>query len=65
MSEESGWGLNVAERFFGLLILVIGAISLYYTASSGDVLGGYVQLFSFLCIGLMLIGIVVLVAKTE
>jgi hypothetical protein len=65
MSEESGWGLNVAERFFGLLILVVGAITLFYTATSGDALDGYTGLFSFLCIILIGIGFVVLIAKTE
>jgi hypothetical protein len=65
MSEESGFGLNLAEKFFGLVILLTGILALYYTASSVDVLAAYTGLFGFLCIILIVLGLVLLIAKTE
>jgi heme/copper-type cytochrome/quinol oxidase subunit 4 len=65
MSEESGFGLNVAEKFFGLIILIIGILALYYTASTAQALAAYTGLFGFLCIILIALGLVLLIAKTE
>jgi hypothetical protein len=65
MSEESGFGLNVAERFFGLLIFVMGLFALYYTATSASALEVYTGLFGFLSIVLIVLGFVLLIAKTE
>jgi hypothetical protein len=65
MSEESGFGLNLAEKFFGLVILLTGILALYYTASSVDALAAYAGLFGFLCIILIVLGLVLLIAKTE
>jgi hypothetical protein len=65
MSEESGFGLNLAEKFFGLIILLTGILALYFTASSVDALAAYAGLFGFLCIILIILGLVLLIAKTE
>lgn len=65
MSEESGFGINVAARFFGLIILLAGAITLYYTATSADALTIYTGFFSFLSLILIVIGLLLLIAKTE
>jgi len=65
MSEESGFGLNLAEKFFGLIILLVGILALYYTASSVQALGAFVGLFGFLCIIFIVLGLVLLTAKTE
>ena len=65
MSEESGFGLNLAEKFFGLIILLTGILALYFTASSVDALAVYAGLFGFLCIILIVLGLVLLIAKTE
>jgi heme/copper-type cytochrome/quinol oxidase subunit 4 len=65
MSEESGFGLNVAERFFGLLIFLIGLLALYYTLTSAQALQVYTGLFGFLSIILIVLGFVLLIAKTE
>ena len=65
MSEESGLGLNVAEKFFGLIILLTGFLTLYYTVSSSGVLLGYTGLFSFLSIILIVLGLFLLVVKIE
>jgi len=66
MSEEEGsFGLNLAEKFFGLILLVVGAIGLYYTITSGTVLLLATGLFGFLTVVLMALGLVLLTAKTE
>lgn len=65
MSEESGFGMNVAARFFGLIILLTGAITLYYTVTSPAALSIYTGFFSFLSIILIAIGLILLIAKTE
>jgi hypothetical protein len=65
MSEESGFGLNLAEKFFGLIILLTGIFALYYTAASAEALVTYTGLFGFLSIILIILGFVLLIAKTE
>jgi len=65
MSEESGFGLNVAEKFFGLIILLTGCLALYYTVTSDQALLTYTGLFSFLSVILIALGLVLLIAKTE
>ena len=65
MSEESGFGLNLAERFFGLMILLVGLVALYYTLSSAQALEVYTGFFGFLSIILIVLGFVLLIAKTE
>jgi hypothetical protein len=63
--EEGGVGLKLSERFFGLIMLIVGALAVYYTATSFDVLNGFVGFFGFLCAILIVIGWILLTAKTE
>jgi hypothetical protein len=65
MSEEGSFGLNLAEKFFGLLLLAIGGFGLYYTLTSVDVLKSYTGLFAFLSIVLIVLGFLMMIAKTE
>jgi len=65
MSDESGFGMNVAEKFFGLIILITGILALYFTATTADSLLTYTGFFALLSIILIVIGIVLLIAKTE
>jgi hypothetical protein len=65
MSEEGGFGLTLAERFFGLIVLIVGGISAYYTFTSIQSLDPYSGLFVFLTIVLIVVGMVMLTAKTE
>ena len=65
MSEESGIGLNVAEKFFGLIILAMGFFALYYTVTSAQALLVYTGFFGFLSIILIVLGLVLVIAKTE
>ena len=37
MSEEGGgFGIALAEKFFGFIIIIIGALATYYTFTSTD-----------------------------
>jgi hypothetical protein len=65
LSQEGGFGLSVLQRFLGLLILALGLLSLYYTLTSLPELGSYAGLFGFLNIIMIVLGMVLLTAKTE
>lgn len=66
MSEEQGsFGLNLAEKFFGIILMAIGAIGLYYTLTSTTVLLSASGLFVVLLITLIALGVVLLTSKTE
>jgi uncharacterized protein YjeT (DUF2065 family) len=64
MSEEGGFGIGLAERFFGLIAFVVGLIALYYTVTSASTLAPFTGFFSFLCLVLVVIGLVLMIAKT-
>ncbi len=66
MSEEGDtFWVKLAEKFAGLIILVIGAIMLYYTAtSSGPAqLGAFTAFFGVLSVILIILGIFLLLVK--
>ena len=64
MSEEGDtFWVSLTERLFGLLLIVIGAVMLYYTATSTDTLGGFSVLFGALSVILVLLGIFLLIVK--
>jgi len=66
MSEEGGgFGINLAEKFFGFIIIVIGALATYYTFTSTDALGVFTGFFGFLCILLLAVGVFLITAKPE
>jgi hypothetical protein len=50
---------------FGVLILAIGALALYYVATSLEALGSFAGFFGFLNIVLIALGLVLITAKTE
>jgi hypothetical protein len=66
MSEEGGGlGISLAERFFGLIILVVGALGIYYLLTSLVELGNFAGLFGFLDAILIGLGLLLITAKTE
>ena len=65
MSEEGGFGITLAEKFFGLIIIIIGALATYYTFTSTSALGDFTGFFGFLSIFLLALGIFLIIAKTE
>jgi hypothetical protein len=65
MSEEGGFGINVAEKFFGFILLLIGALTTYFTLTSASVLGAFTGLFGVISLMLVILGIFLLTARTE
>jgi hypothetical protein len=65
MSEEGSFGLSLAEKFFGLILFIVGVIALYYTITSAQALLAFTGFFGFLSIILIVLGFVLMTAKTE
>lgn len=65
MSEEGSFGLNLAEKFFGFILLIVGIVTLYYTITSTQALLAFTGFFGFLSIILVVLGFVLMTAKTE
>ena len=67
MSEEKPIGLTIAEKFFGLLVLLIGAITVYVTYNNppGDIVAPFSSIFIAAGLALIAIGIFLVLAKTE
>jgi len=66
MSEEGGgFGYSVAERFFGFILVVVGILVGYYTFTSVESLANFTGLFGFLSIIIVIVGIILITAKTE
>jgi hypothetical protein len=65
MSAEGSFGITMAEKFFGLLLIIIGALATYYTFTSASALEGFTGFFGFLSIILLVLGIILVTANTE
>jgi len=65
MSEEGGFGITAAEKFFGLILIIVGALATHFTLTSSDVLSVYTWFFGFLGIVLLALGIFLIIAKAE
>ena len=63
MSEEGSFWIKIAEKFFGLLIIFLGALLVYFTATSSAALGVYTALFVFLSIVVLAAGAFLIVVK--
>jgi len=60
---EAPVGLTIAEKFFGLLIIVLGAIIFYVTTSTN--FESVINLFIFLVVGSVLIGLGVILVLSR
>lgn len=65
MSEEGSVGLTAAEKFFGLILIIVGALATYFTLTSTRALGVYTGFFGFLSIILLALGLFLIIAKAE
>jgi hypothetical protein len=63
MSEGDTFWLSIAEKFFGLILTIIGALFLYFTLSSTVALGAFTGFFGFLSIVILIIGLFLLVVR--
>lgn len=67
MSEEMPGGVFAVEKLFGLILIVIGAVVAYFTATSppsGDA-GIFSSLFIITGIIVLGVGVLLVLAKTE
>jgi hypothetical protein len=65
MSEDGSFGAIFIEKLVGLIILFIGIVTTVYTLTSQDVLKSYVGLFALLSVIMVLLGLFLILAKTE
>ena len=65
MSEEGGFGITAAEKFFGIILVIVGILATYFTFTSSNVLSIYTGFFGFLSIFLLALGIFLIIAKAE
>jgi hypothetical protein len=64
MSEEGDtFWVSIAEKFFGLLVTIIGALFLYFTVTSTTALGVFTAFFGFLGIVLLAVGLFLLLVR--
>lgn len=65
MSEGMPFGLTFAEKILGIIIALIGLILAYYSLNSPDVSGIARGFFIAGGIILIMLGLLLLIAKTE
>jgi hypothetical protein len=68
MSEEVPVGLKIGEKFFGLLIMLIGFLVFYFSYTSLSSLGTiipYPDIFPFVGAVLMVVGLLLIFARLE
>jgi len=63
MSEGDTFWISLGEKFFGFLLLILGALLLYYTATSTAQLGGFTGLFGVLGVVILVIGVILLLVR--
>lgn len=63
MSDEDTFWISLSEKFFGILLIVIGVLLLYFTATSTVVLGVFSAFFGFLCVIVMAAGAVLILVR--
>lgn len=64
MSEEGDtFWVSLAEKFFGFLLAIIGALFLYFTATSLEALSVFSGFFGFLSIVIIAVGVFLLLVR--
>ena len=67
MSEEKPIGLTIAEKFFGLVVILIGALTVNFTYNDPpeDIVAPFSGIFIAAGFALIAIGVFLVLAKTE
>jgi len=63
MSEDVTFWVTLAEKFVGFLLTIVGALLLYFTATSTDALEVFTGFFGFLGIVLLVVGVFLLLVR--
>jgi membrane-bound ClpP family serine protease len=62
-NEGDTFWVSLSEKFLGLLLIVIGALMLYYTVTTPD-LGTFTAFFGVVSIILLIIGVFLMVVRS-
>lgn len=65
MSEEAPAGLTIIEKFFGLLLVVLGVIVFYYALQTPRLVGIGFIFFPVFGVFLIALGIFLVLSKAE
>jgi hypothetical protein len=65
MSEEGSFGVIASEKLFGLILLAVGLVAMFYTLTSASVLLAFTGFFGFLSLILIILGVAMIIAKVE
>jgi hypothetical protein len=60
--EGDTFWVSLAERVFGLSLIIIGALMLYFTATTSGI-GGFGVFFGVLSVIMVIVGIFLLIVK--
>jgi hypothetical protein len=64
MSEEGDtFWVSLAEKFFGLIVIIVGGVMLYLTATSTGVLGVFSLFFGVVSVVLLAIGLFMMIVR--
>jgi len=63
MSEEGFFWINLAEKLFGLILIIISLLMIYFTATSTAALGIFTGLFGFLSAVILIAGAFLMIVK--
>jgi hypothetical protein len=55
----------MSERLFGILIIIIGGLFLYFTFTSTNSLGVFTGLFGFLGLLIVLVGLILFLSRLK
>lgn len=61
-AEGDSFWASLIKRILGLVLIVIGAVMLYFTATTSEI-SGFGPLFGFISVVLLIIGVVLLILK--
>ena len=65
MSEEGSFGVTATEKLFGLILLAMGLVVMYYTLTSAAALMAFTGFFGFLSLIIIILGVALIIAKVE
>jgi len=65
MSEEGSFGVTATEKLFGLILLAMGLVAMYYTLTSAAALMAFTGFFGFLSLIIIILGVALIIAKVE
>jgi predicted phage tail protein len=64
MSEEGDtFWVNLTEKFFGLIIVILGALLIYFTATTTNNLGAFSWFFGVVSAIMLIIGLFLLLVR--